>query len=195
MLLLFLACGERDTGVEDSLADCASIEADTGVQVGVIEPECRCFEPALEIGTGLEVYEEIVDDSLTMVHGPQGGWHLPAAVRVHNTRNVVAIQATVTDVETGIPVTTELSYRVQVVDEGSCSGVYTNMFLYLDTGALDEEGNPATSLSCRMVDIEMCADDTGGHEACATRRVFVEPDPVDVASAQAPECESADEGG
>ena len=187
MLWWLLACGENDRPQDDSA--CPAEARDTGSQVGVIADVCRCEEPIAEIGTGIEVYEDIVDDTLVMVHGPQGGWHLPAALRVHNTRNVISIVARVTDVQTGIQVTEDLTYRVQVVQDDTCIGSYPNMFLYLWAEDLDPEATEAEAISCREVDIEMCVEDSGGRSFCETRRVFVEPDPVDVASAQAPECE------
>jgi len=188
-LLGLIACpgGPSDTAPDDSAETCPL--EDTGTQIGLIEAECACEEPWAALGTGIEGFEELPVEGLEMVHGPQGGWHLPAALRVGNTRNVVRIHAQVTDVLTGIPVTEELKYHVQLVAEEGCQGSYPNMYLYLDVDDLAPGETEAVGLSCRDVVIEMCVTDTGGREFCVEETVFVLPDPTDVASAQAPECD------
>lgn len=186
-LFALIACpgGPVDSS-SDSVDSCPT--EDTGTQIGVIEDSCRCEEPWAEIGTGLEGYEEIGPDGLEMVHGPQGGWHLPGALKVANTRNVIRIWAQVRDSDSGIAVTEELNYHVQLVDTGECQGVFPNMYLYLDTWLLDDSMTPGMLLSCRDLVIEMCVTDTSGHDFCTEKEVFALPDPTDVASAQAPEC-------
>ena len=36
-------------------------------------------------------------DSLVMVHGPQGGWHMLGSVYLENTQSVVEVEFTITD--------------------------------------------------------------------------------------------------
>ena len=84
-LLKLLACPSTP---QDSTPEtgCDPQGEDTGIQVGTIDEACRCTDPVLEIGTGVTAFETVAPDScLEMVHGPQGGWHLPSALRVQNT--------------------------------------------------------------------------------------------------------------
>ena len=191
-LLLLAACssGPRDN---ESLSTCDSDSfEDSGVQVGVIDPSCRCRAPELEIGTGMEQYEPVADGAdIPMVHGPQGGWHILAAVQLLNTRNVVEMLAKVYDAETGVAVTTDLVYRVQLVSGESCIGTFPNMYLYLDVSALEEgeRDTPPELLACREVRISMCVDDTGGRSMCEEKVVRVQPDPADVESGLARACD------
>lgn len=183
-ITLLMGCpgGDDDVTIETGCSD-----EDTGEQIGTIDAACRCAEPELEIGTGITGFLPLPAE-LEMVHGPQGSWHLPGALRVVNSRNIVRITAQVRDKETGIAVTDELHHHVQLVDEDTCQGSYPNMFLFLDTDALDSERSTARALSCRDVTITMCMTDTGGRDACVESEVFVLPDPSDVEDGQAAEC-------
>lgn len=189
LLLLTLACGERDTGVLPGECDTAN---DTGpFQVGLIDPECICEEPSAEIGTGIDAFTSHLDgDCLQMVHGPQGGWHLPGALRAENTRNVVEIVA-YAEIN-GERITDELTYRVQLVDEvdETCAGSFPNMFLYLTSQFIDPELKPPELVSCQEVTITMCIDDTGGNATCDELRVMVAPDPRDIELGLVGECEA-----
>ncbi|MCP4804965.1 MAG: hypothetical protein GY913_16875 [Proteobacteria bacterium] len=162
-------------------------QEDTGQQIGIIDPSCQCLDSVLEIGTGSVAFESL-GDSVEMVHGPQGSWHLPGALRITNSRNIVRIAAQVHDLETGIAVTDELNHHVQLVAEDTCVGSYPNMFLYLDTKELDPDTTTAWALSCRDVVVTMCITDTGGRDACTETTLFVEPDPTDVQDGEAAAC-------
>lgn len=189
--LLLLACGERDTSdpKETDPPSCdTSDTGDTGLQVGVIEGACRCEDPLVAIGEGLDHFVAPVEgECLQMVHGPQGGWHLPAAVLATNTRNVVSILAWA---ETeGVRMTDELTYRVQLVPEDTCEGSFPNMYLYLTAKHTGSEDNPAELFSCKEAVITMCVEDTGGNAVCGERTVLVAPDPRDVEKGMVPACE------
>ena len=161
---------------------------DTGQQIGTIDASCRCLDPELEIGVGVTAFEAMGDE-VEMVHGPQGSWHLPGALRIVNSRNIVRIQTTAWDTATGVVVAPEQNLHVQLVPEDTCQGSYPNMFLYLETDELDAEQTTAFALSCRDVTIEMCITDTGGRDACVETTVFVQPDPQDVLDGEAEACE------
>lgn len=169
--------------------ECADTWQDTGVQVGLIEPDCRCDDGVLEIGTGELEYEPLADGAdLEMVNGPQGGWHLLTAVHSLNTRDVVTVNAQVFHDETGEDVTSELIYRVQLVDqEEACAGDFPNMYLYI----LHETGDPTPPerWSCEILRIEMTLTDTGGRRVEAVKRVRAVPDPDNVASGLAEACD------
>lgn len=192
--LLLIACTSSpgDKSNESELTCDTAVVGDTGVQVGLIDPSCRCEEPTLAIGTGMESYVPVAEGAdVQMVHGPQGGWHVLSAVQITHTRNVVEMQARVYDVETGAAVTGDLVYRVQLVDDGGCVGSFPNMYLYLDVTALvdGERDTPPELLSCRQVRITVCASDTGGRELCEEKQVRVLPDPADIESGLAQACD------
>ena len=191
VLILLVGCGDRDTSVDDTGPEACdpSDTADSGLQVGVIGGECRCEDAAITIGEGGEQYVPPVEGAcLQMVHGPQGGWHLPAALLASNTRNVISIVAWA---ETGgVRMTDELTYRVQLVPEDTCEGSFPNMYLYLTTKHSSPEDNPAELFSCQEVVITMCIDDTGGNAVCGERTVVVAPDPRDVEKGMVPACEA-----
>ncbi|HND00133.1 MAG TPA: hypothetical protein PKW90_28655, partial [Myxococcota bacterium] len=114
--LLWMACSSgRESGADDSV--------DTGPCAGAAQ---------VEIGDGTDPFVAIDEGaSVTMVHGPQGGWHMLAGVRVTHTDDIVSIHYTIDTVPDGV-VVSDNSYRVQLRDEGNCQGTYWNMYGYLD---------------------------------------------------------------
>ena len=186
-LMLGMACGEQDSG---ELPDCDTA-ADTGpFQVGEIDGVCVCEDARVEIGTGMESWESHDEGAcLQMVHGPHGGWHLPAALFAENTRSVVEIVAYVE--VGGERMTDELTYRVQLVDnEDTCGGYFPNMFLYLTSKHIDPELAPPELIACQEAVIVMCVDDTGGNATCTEHSVIVAPDDADVENGMVAACEA-----
>src|SRR5262245_451930 len=59
---------------------------------------CSADDLTLDVGTGADMYVPLADgDHVTLVHGPQGGWHVEAAGFVHNTEDdEVSISPTIT---------------------------------------------------------------------------------------------------
>lgn len=185
MLMWLLAC----TAPPDPTDDTSGPEFcnDTGHVAGTIDPACSCLEPAVTVGTGVKAYEPIGDE-LEMVFGAQGGWHLTAAARVENTRNVVYLDTTVTHVESGIEVTGGDRYFVQLVDDGQCAGTFPNLTLVLFP-ELTELGDYAVhTMTCTEARIEICATDTADRTACGTHTVFVHPDPDNIESGLTTAC-------
>jgi hypothetical protein len=185
MLLWLLAC----TTPPDRPDDTGGPEFcnDTGAQAGTIDPWCSCLDPAVEVGTGTKEFE-VLGDELEMVFGAQGGWHLTAAARVENTRNVVFLNTSVTHVDSGIEVTGGDQYYVQLVDDEQCVGTFPNLTLVLFP-ELTELGDYAVhTMSCTEARIDICATDTAGRTACSSRTVFVHPDPDNVESGLTTAC-------
>jgi len=60
----------------------------------------------VELGTGAERWEPLPRDGgeLTLVHGPQGGWHVFGRVRLHGVAPDVYLTFTLTPVGGGAPV-------------------------------------------------------------------------------------------
>src|SRR6185436_3266908 len=66
MLLALLACA----GTEDAAGDGAPLD-------------CEAGEASADIGTGEYEWVDLSEgDDVTMVHGPQGGWHILGSVRI-----------------------------------------------------------------------------------------------------------------
>ncbi len=145
-----------------------------------------CFDltPTVEIGTGEVDFEEITPGAaITMVHGPQGGWHMLGSVRTTNLEQIIQVHFTIVHLESGTTIA-DNTYRVATVyDEAACSGVYPGMYGYLSVGALaeGEADTPPELLSHDTVEYCMTATDQQNREASACIEVVAAPDPDDVA--------------
>ena len=161
---------------------CATDTGDTGVQVGTIEESCRCEEPSFEFGTGSNKFKSLDNgDKVTMVHGPQGGWHIWGSVRAINTRNVVKIQFTAVDVESQTTVV-DVTNQVALATESECTGTYTGMYGFLDVESLAEGelDTPPELLCYHELELTMTMTDTGGRELVETKLVQAAPDQSDL---------------
>lgn len=93
--------------------------------------------PEVHVGTGADTWEPLAEgDPLTMVHGPQGGWHLLGSLWVANEQGVVTVHFTV-DTDAGIRVADNL-YTVQLASDPRGGGVYPGMYAYLYVQELAE---------------------------------------------------------
>ena len=182
-------CTRNEPVDRQPLDSALSCDFDTGKEVGDIEDACRCEADGVEAGTGEKEWVDINDgDTLKMVHGPQDGWHLLGAMKVHATLSVVTLQANAWDAQTGQRLTTEISTRVQLYDtDDACVGMYPDIYLFLDPSPFPESTIPA-EVACRDVRVEMCAVDSVGRGGCDTATVWVTPDPADVKSGMVADC-------
>ena len=189
LLLLLLACPRNepepnpDPDTSDTVSACdTAIEADTGIQIGVITPSCRCTEPSVTIGTGELEWEDLPDNApLTMVHGPQGGWHMLGSAQVCGSRNVVTIHYTITH-DNSATVVSDNTYRVALVtDESSCCGYYPGMYGFIGVHEMAEGelDTPPELLACESLTMKMVVTDTGGRSLSVEKSVIATPDPTD----------------
>lgn len=161
-----------------TLAGCGD-KADTSIDEG-----CFANPPEIEIGSGESEWSALSDgDAVTMVHGPQGGWHMLGSVWATNVDQIVEIDFTITVEETGALVS-DNSYRVALVPEDDCAGYFPGMYGYLAVSGLAEGtlDTPPELLSYQNVVMAMTVTDADGRTASASRTVLAEPDPVDVMS-------------
>jgi hypothetical protein len=139
----------------------------------------------VEIGDGNDPFVAIEDGSThIMTHGPQGGWHMLASVRVTNTDDIVSIHYTA-DV---LPEETRVSdnkYRVQLKDEGKCQGTYWNMYGYLDASALavGDLDTPPELLCGKTIRLSMEIADADNRGGTASVEVQALNDPADLCGA------------
>lgn len=141
-------------------------------------PECSCGYPAVEIGDGQVPFNHYVyGQSATIWPGADGGWYVPASVRVVNTSRRVAIAATVHALPERVLVSNNAYLRELPPTE--CWGELDNLLLYLDVpGSLEGDlHTPPELLVGKTLRIAVTVIDSDGREAGMT---------VDVVGALAP---------
>ena len=125
-LLLFACQGSKDTGITDSANSDAPPEG------------CLALSPDIEIGTGEMSFETLTaGDPVTMVHGPQGGWHLLGSLKFINLKQIVEIDFDVFDEASGVQIV-QNHYRAAMLLDGDCSGYYVGMFGYINVSGLQD---------------------------------------------------------
>lgn len=152
------------------------------------ETEDPCFAdaPSILIGDGAATFTPLADGaSLTMTHGPQGGWHMLASVLVAHTEPIVTLHYTI-DVEATNTRISDNQYRVLLKDEGDCKGSYWNMYGYLDVSALatPDDTTPPELICGSPVRLTMEASDTSGHTASTDISVVAAADVSDTCGPQ-----------
>lgn len=155
---------------------------ETGLSVGDSGDPCFRDAPTLEIGSGEVTWETLqAGDPVTMVHGPQGGWHILGSARVAHTDAIVRINFSITVQESGA-VIADNTYTVQMIMDADCEGYYPGMYGYLDVSALAEGelDTPPELLSETPVVLHMRVEDLNGRSTTAQLDVIAMPDPMDV---------------
>lgn len=167
LLPALMGCGDKDD------------DSGSGEELG-----CFGDAPSVRIGSGESEFE-VVDPGagLTMVHGPQGGWHMLASVWAENVDQIVEIEFAIRVKETGA-VVSDNSYRVALVTDGECGGYFPGMYGYLSVDEIEdgELDTPPELLSYETLVISMMVTDAEGRTASSELEVLAEPDPVDVTS-------------
>ena len=173
------AChGPQDSGAH------TDTDTDSGAHtppVGDIDPDCAVQPATLLVGQGADAYEPLADgDSATLVHGPQGGWHVLAAARVANTRNVVTFTYTIQLLPDNQPLSWN-QYRVQMVPYDTCTADYFGMYGYLDVAPIaeGEADTPPEVLAGKELKLTLKAEDQDGRIATDSVTVIGELDPSD----------------
>jgi hypothetical protein len=147
-----------------------------------LEAACACDAPSAEIGGGAYAFEPLAPgDPLVMVHGPQGGWHVLASLRLRSTLDIVDVAYAI-DVLPDGPRVSDQAYRVQLVPDGACAGTYPGMYGYLDVSGLadGEADTPPELLGGRALRLTLAATDAEGRVATATLDGVAALDPIDV---------------
>jgi len=137
--------------------------------------------PEVVIGTGEDAFLELPSGSeLTMIHGPQGGWHMLASVRVAGTSPEVHIQYEIVHEETGSLVSNN-SYNLALQMEDDCRGAYVGMYGILDIGPLVEGDldTPPEILDGDLLRIRMDVQDVDFVQISGEVQVVAARDPID----------------
>lgn len=138
-------------------------------------------EATIVIGTGAYDWEDLGEgDSLVMIHGQQGGWHMLGSAWVEGSTEIVEIHYTIT--ARGDTIVSDNLYRVALFPEGEGVGSYTGMYGYLEVSALAEceLDTPPELLSYETVTLRMDVTDEEGRTGSASVSVVAEPDPKDL---------------
>lgn len=143
LLLLLLACDDKpsdDTSVDtdappdtDTDTD-APPDTDTDVPPDTDGTGCPTDELALLPGTGSFAFEPLADgDAVTIVHGPQGGWHIWIGGQVTGSATTfVDVAPRVVILKDGTQLAGDQEpQRVAVASDG-CGGTFYGVFAYLD---------------------------------------------------------------
>jgi hypothetical protein len=146
---------------------------------------CATGEILVEPGTGNEAYEPLAEgDTVTIVHGPQGGWHIETAGFVeHSEREISIFPVIRTDTGQQITTNSQPEFKALVgYDEAVCQGTFFNTRAFVDDAA-----GPGTAqeniclLGGRTLELSLTvADIVSGRETTASVNVLAELDPIDV---------------
>lgn len=106
------------------------------------EPSCEGLEPSLSLGTGEFHFEAIDDgDAVTLVNGPQGGWHVWTSGLLTGLGPVVSVLATLVDEQSAIPIagSDDLPVTLDLSEPGTgtfapdtCAASFFGLFAYID---------------------------------------------------------------
>ncbi len=170
--VVLFACTAGSDSESGDTATC--FERDAGVEIGGSDVDADGRPLWIAMPEGSEQ---------TMVHGPQGGWHLLASADVRSMEPIVTLLYTVEWPARGDVELSRGQFRVMLVanDEG-CGGVYAGMFGILDVSALhdDELDTPPELLAGEELRVRMESTDGEGRSASDSRLIRAALDPSDV---------------
>lgn len=163
----------------DDTTDTSAFECPVNEDLSAtIAPECCTGELALTIGNGEEPFEERPEGSChTMVHGPQGGWHMEVSARVCGTYDRVYLHYEILDAETQVRIS-DNTYKVALEPEPSgCCGTFQGMYGYLDMSGLREgdADTPPELICLNELELRLEVWDLAGQVVQSTRRVIGAP--------------------
>lgn len=126
--LIGIACsGSDDSGTDTTAGDDDDDVVYTGCLAGGI---------SVDPGTGPDAFVALSSgDEVTLVHGPQGGWHIDVAGMVSNTEELVQVDATFVDTSSGTLVAGDQTGVRQALvgwDDTGCSGTFYGVRTFVD---------------------------------------------------------------
>ena len=166
-----------------ALVACAETpQAEEELRTAPAPSPCVLGDALVEAGGGEDAFEEIEDGAeLPLIHGPQGGNHLLASVRVHNMDPIVRIRYTLTRLRDDMVFSDNL-YRLQLLEEGECQYYYPGLYGYVGfTGELQDTNYDLGQIIMEECELTMEVTDQNGESASDS--VVILPsnseDPVD----------------
>lgn len=142
---------------------------------------CEDAPSAVEVGNGGVDHAPFEDGApITMVHGPQGGWHVWVSIALTNFDPAVDIHVTITDLTRGDQLS-DLNYTMQTPAPVDCTSALGGLFGFLpyDDVATPEDESPPVYRACDV--FEVCAEVADGLGNVATDCLtgVAMPDPAD----------------
>jgi hypothetical protein len=130
---------DADTDADTDSDTDTDVDADTDADTDTDSPDTDPCAPPPQcvVGQGRTQFEPVGPATpVVMFHGPQGGWHVDAAVRVDRTSQVVRVRPEVRHVPTG----TQLAgadglldtYNQALVMDGACLGDTWQLTAFFD---------------------------------------------------------------
>ncbi|MBX2796831.1 MAG: hypothetical protein KTR31_04155 [Myxococcales bacterium] len=122
---------DRTSTDTDTTSPTDTPTGDTGTTPTKVDP---CTVPALSVGTGVEHYVPLGEgDPVTVVFGPQGGWHVDVGAEVFGTGQIVSLQSSLTLTAEERTVTTKLPPQtLGLVAEDPCGWSIFGVRAFLD---------------------------------------------------------------
>lgn len=150
---------------------------------------CASGDISLDIGSGDEIYAPLADgDPVTIVHGPQGGWHVETAGLVKRSEKDISILPVITLPDLDLQITTNSQPEFKALvgyDAASCEGTFTGTRAFIDAKAgpgTDQQN--ICALAGRTMSLSITVSDiVSGRSHTSTVSVVAALDPLDV-----PEC-------
>jgi hypothetical protein len=133
------------------------------------------------VGTGDAAYVPLQPgDAVTMVHGPQGGWHILGSALVQNSAPIVSLHFTIHTLDGGALIA-DNTYRVLLVENPPCGGSFPGMYAYLNVSALaeGEADTPPELLGGARLKMRIEATDDEGGLGAGEIEVIAALDPID----------------
>ena len=152
------------------------------VEKGHSERDTGCGEAVtVAVGTGDAAYVPLeAGDPVTMVHGPQGGWHILGSALVLNSAPIVSLHFTIHTIDGGVLIA-DNTYRVLLVENPPCGGSFPGMYAYLNVSALaeGEADTPPELLGDARLTMRIEATDDDGGLGAGEIEVIAALDPID----------------
>ena len=133
------------------------------------------------VGTGEQTFHPLAPGGdLQLVHGPQGGWHLNAALYAENTSQVLQILPLLTDPLTGTVLAggdgLADTYNQALILDGECSGESAGIRAIFDGADLAH----ICSLQGQPLELRLEIRSQSSEEAACSAQGVVVLDPIDV---------------
>ena len=154
---------DSDTLVVDT--DDSDVATDVPVDTGdtdtdLPEDPCLARRARMTVGAGEDAFEPLVaEQDVTMVKGPQGGWHIVTSFTARNVLRLLAVTYKVTDVATGTILHDVDQNLLMLTDDPTwmCNGYALNHQSVLpDELTIDAvTGTPPEVLCGRLVELDV----------------------------------------
>lgn len=172
----FLGCGDEAGAGDDLWKDTAPFTCDgapASVTIGGTGTDDSQHPTWVEMPAGSEQ---------TMVHGPQGGWHILASADVQGTNPIVTIRYQVFWPAHDEARLSDGLFRVMLVPDDRCGGYYAGMFGILDVSevATGDANTPPELLAGETLRLTLDIVDLDGLTAHDEVSVVAGLDPADV---------------